>query len=115
MDSDALDHSDILRENSKILLRLEKNGLDTKKKRDFEFSVSLPTKENCKEVRQVFRNKYKVPEGGMFIIIDDPEDFQLVLCVEMRPTAEYITEIEKKLLESSNGFDSVKVLWEFKE
>ncbi len=115
MDSDCFECSSVLLENSNILFRLENNGHDMGNKKDFEFTVSLPTKEDCKKVRQAFRNKYQVPEGGMFVIIDDPKDFQLVLCVEMHPTAEDITALEEKLLDSASDFGGAQIAWEFKE
>ncbi len=115
MTNNTLEYADLLKENSKILLRFENEGLDPKKTRILEFGVSVPEKNDAIAVRQAFRDKFQVPKEGMFIVINDPKDYQLVLSVEMRPSAAAITEIENQLLESAKCIGSAEVFWGFEE
>ena len=103
----------LLIENRKILQKFADQGTDLGKTREIECCVGLNGTAACKDVRRIFRERYQVPAGGLFIVVDDPSDFRLMLLVEMMPAAETISEIEEKLRSASEGFDGAEVFWEF--
>tara|TARA_R110002033_G_scaffold112889_1_gene158186 strand:- start:1152 stop:1559 length:408 start_codon:yes stop_codon:yes gene_type:complete len=110
-------NQELLRENNEILSRFKNDGVDMNKKRELEFSVSLPSKEVCQAFRQSFRDTYSMPKEGMFIFATYPEteEYELVLSVAMVPAAEAITLIEGQFLEISRSFGDADVFWGFSD
>lgn len=100
------------RENLTALKAIERNGVDLARELDIEFRVSMPNKEACKNARNSFREKFIVPQNGLFLIASYPEEFQLILSVKMVPTVDEISSIERKLL---SVVGQSEVFWEFKE
>ena len=115
MANDSEISSALLNENSEILARFSKKGTSLKEKRAFEFRVALDSKEQCKKVRENYRKSFKLPNDSMFILIDDPKDFQLILSVSMIPSAERVTEVEENLRKASEEFSHADVSWEFED
>ncbi len=106
--------SNLRDENQKILTSFEAQGTDLKRSYEFDFRVSLKDKDACKEFLRELRSNHNVPKGTVFMIISDPEDYQVSLSLLMKPSVDAISDIEETLLFASKGFDAAKVHWEFK-
>ena len=105
----------LLEENERTLTRFSDRGADLRAEKEFEFTVSLNSKSDCELFRDAYRKNHKLPEGGFFILVNDPKDYRLLLCVKMKPVADKITEIEAQLLSVSGNFEGAEVSWEFEE
>ena len=105
---------EILLENLSALSRFESEGVDLKKKVEFEFGVSTNSKNDSVKIRSNYREQFSTPKGGLFIVVDDPDDYRLLLSIEMIPDAENITEIEWNLCIAAEKVEGAKVFWEFK-
>ncbi len=104
-----------LRENIAALANIRKNGTDLSGKKEVEFEVVLPTKEDCGEVQKLFNSRYKLPYDGLFIRSPNENGYSLTACVGIIPTAENITEIEIQLLDVTRNFEDAEVFWGFEE
>ena len=111
----AILESEILAKNRVVLSGLESRGVSLTEAREIEFLVSLDSLEECKKVRENFRRKYKLPKSGLFVVINEPEDYRLLASAKFLPTPEKITELELQLLECAQEFTHCEVSWEFEE
>lgn len=105
----------LLEENRSVLSNFLAKGVDLKKSRVIEFRMSLEDKASCVLARKTYKEKYKTPKSGMFIVINDPENYELLLSVEIVPTAENVTDIENKLLDVATEFKDADVYWGFED
>lgn len=102
-------------ENERILRRFAEQGVDLSKAREVEFSVELPDKEACKELRARIRALGTMPKNTSYIIASYPEGPSLVISVPMKPRASSISEIEAKLSEAARVLGGAEVYWGFED
>lgn len=115
MQTENPEYKKILAENEKMFSRFEGDGINLSKRRAFYFTVSLPNQEACKIVRKEYWEKFTMPEGGVFVVVNDPSDFRLILSLEEIPSVEVVSKIEHQLLCVSRDIEETEVTWEFKE
>ncbi|MEQ5871930.1 ribonuclease E inhibitor RraB [Sagittula sp. NFXS13] len=108
--------NEVFAENEAILKRLTLDGVEMSNKKDFDFRVALPSREDCVRVREKFQANFAtLNKGAMFVYIKEPDGMQLSFSIKMLPQAEIITEIETELALAAHDFEGVEVTWEFQE
>ena len=98
--------------NDIILSRFKAEGVNLKKKTEFNFVLELHDLNTCNLYRQRAREVIK-DFGAIFIVVNGDNEKLFMLSIEMKPDAERITKIEYELAKLAFDFGDFDVSWEF--